>query len=34
MYDGVEFLDKKQGSSQSNEIDMTEPINKKGAWFY
>jgi single-strand DNA-binding protein len=24
MYDGVEFLDKKQ--SQSNEIDMTEEI--------
>ncbi len=26
MYDGVEFLDKKQGGSQSNEIDMTEEI--------
>jgi single-strand DNA-binding protein len=26
-FDGVEFLDgKKQGGSQSNEIDMTEPI--------
>jgi single-strand DNA-binding protein len=24
MYDGVEFLDKKQGGSQSNEIDNTE----------
>ncbi len=26
MYGGVEFLDKKQGGSQSNEIDMTESI--------
>jgi single-strand DNA-binding protein len=26
MYGGVEFLDKKQGCSQSNEIDMTEQI--------
>ena len=26
MYDGVEFLDKKQGGSQSNEIDETEQI--------
>lgn len=26
MYGGVEFLDKKQGGSQSNEIDMTEEI--------
>lgn len=26
MYDGVEFLDKKQGGSQSNEIDETEEI--------
>ena len=25
-FDGVEFLDKKQGGSQSNEIDMTEQI--------
>lgn len=25
-YGGVEFLDKKQGGSQSNEIDMTEKI--------
>lgn len=26
MYDGVEFLDKKQGGGQSNEIDTTEEI--------
>lgn len=26
MYGGVEFLGKKQGGSQSNEIDMTEQI--------
>jgi single-strand DNA-binding protein len=26
MYGGVEFLDKKQGGSQSNDIDMTEQI--------
>ena len=26
MYDGVEFLGKKQGGSQSNDIDMTEQI--------
>ena len=26
MYDGVEFLGKKQGGSQSNEIDETEQI--------
>ena len=26
MYDGVEFLDKKQGGTQSNEIEETEQI--------